>query len=98
MKNNTQYVSLVVSAALAGAAFFALSKTSFSAFFQSDLAVAATASVAIVGLAIRDYSRRTPSLAVRANIERPTLQLRDGTSVKTSAYGIKSTRSERLAA
>ena len=98
MKTKTKYVSLVVSAALAGAAFFALSKTSFSAFFQSDVAVAAITVVAIVGVAFRDYSRRATVLTVNNNIVRPAIRLGNSGGVKTSAYGIKSARSERLAA
>lgn len=98
MKTKTKYVSLVVSAAVAGAAFFLVSKTSFSAFFQSDLAIALITVIAIVGLTIRDYSRRAPSLTVHATVERPALRLADRGSVKTTAYGIKSSHSERLAA
>ena len=98
MKTKTKYVTLVVAAAVAGAAFFALSKTSFSAFFQSDLAIATVTVGAIAGLAFRDYSRRTTSLAVHATILRPVLRVDDGASVKTSAYGVKSARAERLAA
>jgi hypothetical protein len=98
MKTKTKYVSLVVAAAVAGVAFFALSKTSFSAFFQSDLAVAVVTAATIAGFTFRDYSRRVSPLAAPATVLRPTLRRGDRSSVRTTVYGAKSDRSERIAA
>ena len=98
MKTNTKYVSLVVAAAVAGATFFALSKTSFSAFFQGDLAIAVLTAATIAGFAFRDYSRRVSPLAGPAAVLRPALRFDDCSLVRTTAYRAKSGRADRIAA
>ena len=98
MKTSTKYISLVLAASTAGVALFTLANASFTAFFQTDVADAVAASLAIVGFAAHDYSRRTLSLTVKsASILRPSPVVM-GKTVKTTAYGLKSSRIDRIAA
>lgn len=97
MKTSAKYISLVLAAGIAGVALFALANASFTAAFRGDVAVAIAASAAVVGFAAYDYSRRTQPLSIPARVLRPSLPV--GHKVqKTTAYGIKASRSDRLAA
>ena len=97
MKTSFKYVSLVLAAGAAGVALFALANASFTSFFRGDVAVAVATSAAVIGFAIHDYSRRTESLRLPAKVLRPSLPL-GGNSPKTTAYGVKSSRTDRIAA
>jgi hypothetical protein len=97
MKTSAKYVSLVLAAGAAGATLFTLAGASFTAAFHGDVIVAVVASVAVVGFAAYDYSRRTLPLKAPVRILRPAPFV-NGTSQKTKAYGIKPVREERLAA
>jgi hypothetical protein len=94
MKTSAKYLSLTLAAGTAGVA---LANASFTATFRGDIAVAIAASAAVVGLAAYDSSRRTQTLNVPARVLRPSLPA--GNKIqKTTAYGIKVSRADRLAA
>jgi hypothetical protein len=99
MKNSAKYPSLVLAAGTAGVAFFAAANSNFTSLIGGDLdvAVAAIVAVALVGLAVYDYSRRSRCLVAPARLLRPVLPASVASS-KTIAYRAKSPRTRRLAA
>ena len=96
MKSSVKYIALVSTSALAGAALFTLSNASFTAALRGDVIAAIAASVAIVGFAARDYSRRMKPLSTTATVARPALPTNKNPRFFT--YGNASPRSDRVAA
>ena len=72
MKNSRPSIFLLLAAGAAGVALFALANSRIAAGLPVDIFVAAFASIALVGFAIKDYSRRVQPLARPARLLRPT--------------------------
>jgi hypothetical protein len=73
MKNSAKTLSLVIAAAVSGVALFEIANASFSAVIRGDVVVAVATSLAFLGFAASDYSRRVQSLKAPARISRPAL-------------------------
>ena len=90
MKNSFSSLSFSLAAGLAGAACFALANAQFTATLPSDTLFAIAASLALLGGAAADYSRKLEPLSPRRQLLRPSLPTGNATS--------SGTRLERLAA
>ena len=94
MKQSSQFTSALIVAL--GTALIALSSARFTAALPGDIIMGAGASLAIVGLAIHDYSRRVQPLSLPSRVLRPALP--STSAPRATAYGIKSARKDRIAA
>ncbi len=90
MKNSLKSISLTLAAGLAGAACFTLANAQFTATLPSDTLFAIAASLALIGGAAADYSRRLEPLTPRRQLLRPALP--------TGTAASSANRLERLAA
>jgi|GEM_PF-5883828 len=73
MNKSNQSISLILAAGSAGAAAFSLANSALLAALPAEVILGAGASLAILGLAIYDYTRRARSLAVPVRLLRPNL-------------------------
>ena len=73
MNNNLKILSAVIAASAAGVISFTLANAEFSAGLPLDNVLAAVVSIALVGFAVYDYSRRAQLMASRAPVLRPML-------------------------
>jgi hypothetical protein len=96
MKNSAKITSLILAAGAAGVALFKIANASFTAVLPGDALFAIAASVAIVSFAAYDYSRRGPSLRMPSRALHPSLPA--GNAAHSTAYGIKSSSKNRVAA
>ena len=71
MKASTKFLSLVLAAGAAGVAGFTFANSQFSAGLDGDAILGAGAALAIIGVAIFDYSRRPQPLSLPAPVLRP---------------------------
>ncbi|MDI1335687.1 MAG: hypothetical protein PSU94_05830 [Lacunisphaera sp.] len=93
MKNFNKLLSIVFAAVTAGVAAFALANSAFVARLPGDVILGAGASLAILGFATYDYSRRYLPLHVPAPLLRPKL-----TSSGAAPCVTRASRKDRLAA
>ena len=96
MNNSVKTPALILAAGTAGVTLFALASASFTAGVRGDMLVAAAVSIALIGCAVIDYSRRTRSLSPSAKVLRPLLPA--GTAPLSAEFGTKSDRANRVAA
>jgi hypothetical protein len=73
MKNYIQLLSFVLATGAAGVAGFFLANSAFVASLPGDVILGAGASLALLGFATYDYSRRYLPLTVRTRVLRPGL-------------------------
>jgi hypothetical protein len=92
MKKSTNSLTLIFASSLAGVALFSLAQAEFTAAFSGDVFFAIVASIAVVGFAIWDYSRRIRPLSQPGQVLRPGL--RTGATPGTVAGN----RKDRIAA
>ena len=74
MNKSNQLISLSIAAGSAGVAAFSLANSPLLAALPVEAILGAGASLAIIGLAIYDYSRPARNLSVPAQMLRPTLR------------------------
>lgn len=75
MNNNRKLLSVTLAAGAAGVAAFTLANSAFVASLPGDVILGVGASLAIVGFAVYDYSRRYQPLALPDRVMRPKLPL-----------------------
>jgi hypothetical protein len=73
MKNNHPILSVILAAGAAGVAAFSVANSAFVASLPGDVLLGAGASLAILGFAAYDYSRRYLPLPVAVRALRPKL-------------------------
>ena len=73
MKTSLKSISLIFAAGAAGVAVFALANAQFTAGLPAVKLLSLAISVALLSLAMYDYSRRVQPLRVPARLLRPTL-------------------------
>ena len=96
MKNSSQSISLILAAGAAGVAIFALANAQFTAGLPAVTLLAIAVSIALLSLAVYDYSRRVLPLRLPVRLLRPTVPaVRTG---RSSAYGNARNCQERVAA
>jgi hypothetical protein len=96
MNKSNKLISLVLATGAAGVAFFSFANGPFSVALPGDVIIGLGASVAVIGLAVSDYSRRMRSLTPPARLLRPALP---AVAVSRSNAGaLKISRKDCLAA
>jgi hypothetical protein len=96
MNKSNKLLSLVFVTAAAGAVLFSFANAPFTAALRGDVILGIGASVALLGLAAFDYSRRARSLNARAQLLRPTLPVCP--APRASAYDSRNSRKDGVAA
>ena len=97
MKTSAHFTSALITAGAIGTALIALSGARFTAALPGEVILGVGASLAVLGLAFYDYSRRLQPLSLPARLLRPTLPATN--TPRTKAYGIKPAHSkDRIAA
>jgi hypothetical protein len=96
MKTSSHFTSALITAGAVGTALIALSSARFTAALPGEVIMGVTASLALIGLAIYDYSRRVQPLSLPGRVLRPTLP--QSVAPRATAYGIKHAGKERIAA
>ncbi|HEY4249008.1 MAG TPA: hypothetical protein VGM64_19440 [Lacunisphaera sp.] len=97
MKTPAQYISLVTAASSAAVAFFAIANSTITTRFPFGIVFSIAASIAVIGIAAYDYSRRAKSLRSPARLLRPAMPVANA-STNVPARLNKSVRAERIAA
>lgn len=83
MKNN---LSNILVAVIAGVVLITVSNASFLADLSGEVVMSVLAGVALLGIAISDYARRTRPLTIRTNLLRPALV---HPCPKSTAYSVR---------
>ena len=94
MNKSTQLISLTLAAGVAGVALFAFANSPFTAALRGDVIVGVGASVALLGFAAYDYSRRIRSLSRPARLLRPALPV----DARARSCNLEGNRKDCLAA
>jgi len=96
MKKSSPFNSALIAAGVVGTALIALSRARFTAALPGEVIMGVGASLALLGFALYDYTRRVQPLALRATVLRPEMPASTTSSAKP--YGVKPARKDRIAA
>lgn len=94
MKNSLQSISLILAAGAAGVALFSLANAPFTAALSGDVILGVGASLALLGFAAYDYSRRVRSVSLPVRLLRPNLPA----TTRSSADRSENSRKDGIAA
>ena len=96
MKKSSPFNSALIAAGVVGTGLIALARARFTAALPGEVILGVGASLALLGFAIYDYTRRVQPLVLRAPVLRPEMPASNASHAKSN--GVKPARKDRIAA